>query len=239
VGNLKMITDEDLQWLKKYLPAITINADRTEARGSISFIASYDKDAGLTWLLEENLKVPGEILNGTYEVLIIKSDDLNELPSLQINLDEGKINIDRHFNQTDGKACLCGPVERGEFLRSEFLFIKFLERLIIPFLYAQTYFDKHRKWPWGELAHGSAGILQSFANSEGTKEDIEACLHEFRKDKSNWPRIKAVLSGHKRLTESSVCFCQTPKQIRKCHPDVLFRMGKFRAAIQQHRIRLT
>lgn len=76
--------------VKKYLPAITINADRTEARGSISFIASYDKDAGLTWLLEENLKAPGEILNGTYEVLIIKSDDLNELPSLQINLDEGK-----------------------------------------------------------------------------------------------------------------------------------------------------
>ncbi|MBK9107364.1 MAG: hypothetical protein IPM92_03020 [Saprospiraceae bacterium] len=231
-----MITDDEIKWISEYCPSLNINQDRSEVSGLINFRAAYDKEGGFTWLIDDKQMAKGEILQDSYEVLVKKADKLTELPSLQLKIDEGKINIGRHF-YPDGKACLCGPAERGKFIQSGFLFTKFLERLVVPFLYEQTYFDKYEKWPWNEYAHGSAGIFQSFAFSDGTKEDIEACLQDLRKDK-NWPRIKAMLSGHERVTESSICFCNNPKQIRKCHPDILFRMAKLRSAIQKQSIRL-
>lgn len=233
-----MITEAEAKWVNEKCPTLNINTERTEINGDLEFTAAYDKSAGFVWLINQGQTAPGEILTDIYKISIQPSITRDNLPILKIEGDKPEKTIDRHFYD-NGTACLCGPVEKYEFFKSGFSFIKYLDRLVIPFLYEQTYFDKHPgEWPWGEYAHGSAGIFESFAKSEGTREHAEACLEELRKDKNNWDRIRAVLLGQQRVTETSKCFCTSPKEIRRCHPNAWFAMSKLRAAIRLYRIHL-
>ncbi len=232
-----MITEADIQWISKYYPTLKINKEYTEVQGVFDFKAAYDRvSSSFRWFLDPDQSVSGEILENAYNVIITKASDQDELPSLQVTDENIKKIVDRHF-YPDGTACLCGPVEKKNFILSGFSFIKYLERMVVPFLYAQTYYDKYYEWPWGEYAHGSAGVFQSYVNSNWTPEDIEACLKQLRKD-PNWKRIKSVLAGQERVTETSRCFCAKPGQIKRCHPGAWFAMVKFRFAIKEQGIRL-
>jgi hypothetical protein len=229
-----MISEEEVQWIKEYCPTLTVDKNRMEVSGSLKFRATYDSSSGFTWLLEQNQSAPGEIIEDTYEIIISRPKDENKLPILKIIGKDITKNIDRHF-YTNKTACLCGVVERRKYLLQNFSFIKYLEQLVVPFLYEQSYYDKYNKWPWGGYAHGAIGIFQSYNNSEGSKEDIEACLEQLYSDK-NWKRIRAVLLGQERIKEKSKCFCSNPGQIKKCHPGTWFTMIRFRVAIKNHGI---
>ncbi len=55
----------------------------------------------------------------------------------------------------------------GEFVKRRFLLEKkglknFFEEMIIPFLYDQSYFRKHKKWVRGDLSHGTVGVLEEY-----------------------------------------------------------------------------
>lgn len=229
-----MITEYEIKWIEENLRELNVNAERTEVSGDLEFTAAYDKTIGFVWLIKPDQTAAGEILSDKYRIRIQATPDKNNLPILKIEGDKPNKTIDRHF-YNNGTACLCGPVERYEFLQSGFSFIKYLDKLVVPFLYEQTYFDKYPgEWPWGEYAHGSAGIFESFAKSEGTREHVEACLEELRKDKNNWERVRAVLLGQVRVTETSKCFCTSPDQIRRCHPDAWSAMYKLRSAIRKY-----
>ena len=108
-------------------------------------------------------------------------------------------------------------------MESEFSIARYLERLVIPFLYGQSFYDIHGKWPWDEYAHGPAGIFQSYYRSGETIEHAKSCLEKLKLDKKNWPRVEAVLLGKEKLARPSKCFCLTPGKLRKCHPDA--RLG--------------
>jgi len=231
-----MIPESEKQWLKDTLPALSINPENSEVSGELTFTATYDGEAGFTWLVEPGQIAPGEVLTATYKIRIKPGKDADDIPTLTVEDDAIEKVLDRHF-YTSGNACLCGPVEKQRFLKSGYSFIKYLDQLVVPFLYEQTYFEKYRKWPWGEYAHGAAGVFQSFANSEGTIEDVQACLQQLRKDKK-WDRIRAVLSGRERVTETSKCFCTSPDQIRRCHPTAWFALLRLRSAIQKYAVRL-
>ena len=229
-----MITEIETQWIAEYCPTLNINQEFSEVSGLLEFRAIYNASDGFTWLLDQKQSSSGEILTNTYEIVITKPENSEELPLLKIEDDDSLVTINRHFN-LNGTACLCGPVEKRNFISSGFSFVKYLERLVIPFLYEQTYYDKYGKWPWGEYGHGAIGIFQSLINSEEAKEDIEVCLKDLRKDKY-WNRIRAILSGRERVTESSKCFCSSQEQIRSCHPWILFAIMKLRNSIRNKNV---
>lgn len=232
-----MIPESEKQWLKEKLPTLSVSPDGSEVSGSLTFTAAYDSKTGFTWLIQSGQVAPGEVLTATYKIRIKPGKEADDIPILTVEDDTIEKVLDRHF-YTSGNACLCGPVEKQEFLRTGYSFIKYLDQLVVPFLYEQTYFDKYHKWPWGEYAHGAAGVFQSFASGNGTVEDVQVCLRQLRKDKK-WDRIRAVLSGRERVTEMSKCFCTSPGKIRQCHPTAWIALLKLRSVIQRHSIRLS
>ena len=101
--------------------------------------------------------MPGLVLSGIFDVRIAGPIDqaAQKLPLLYVeNVDAS---ADRHFNQTDSAACLCSPLEANDFLNPQFDFRRYLDQLVIPFLYGQLFFDRHGYWPWHDYAHGGLG----------------------------------------------------------------------------------
>jgi hypothetical protein len=232
-----MISQSEKQWLKDKLPTLVVSSDGTEVSGELPFTAVYDADVGFTWLIDPCQTAPGEQLSATYKIRVQQSKSADDVPALKVEDDTIEKILDRHF-YISGNACLCGPVEKYEFLSSGYSFIKFLQKLVIPFLYAQTYFDKHHKWPWGEYSHGVTGIFESYSRGIKSREHLDVCLVQLRKIKDKWPRIKSILAGRERLVETSKCFCGSLKQIRKCHPVAWFMVVEFCNDVRKNGINL-
>ena len=103
----------------------------------------------------------------------------------------------------DGRLCLGAPVEvRMHFAESPNL-LSFIERMIIPFLFAFSYKARYGKMPFGELAHGTAGILDYYIDFfETSKESTIALLKCLANDRRQEPEI---------------CPCGSGRKLKKCH----------------------
>lgn len=232
-----MITDSEIQWLKKHCPALQVSEDRTEVSGDISFTAAYDTETGLfTWLLPPKTEAPGLIFQETYKILIKKHKNEKRMPSLRISNGQTEWDVKRHYYE-DGRACLNGPVEEHQFMKKEFSFLQYFEMRVIPFLYGQKFYDEYHKWPWAEYAHCAAGILESFFASDRSKEMAEICFDRLKNEKS-WSRVKSTLLGG-RLPESSKCLCGSSRQLRLCHGTSLFKIMNFRQILSEYSIPIT
>jgi hypothetical protein len=170
-------------------------------------------------------------LSGKFSVTISKrtSKTSSDLPALVIkNIDT---TTDRHFNQMDKSACLCSPLEEGEYLLPEFNFKPFLEELVIPFLYGQVFYDEHGHWPWSEYSHGAVGILESYldiSDAKKAKESIEKLHYDI-----NWPQVEKALKQKSQIKGHTPCFCPEADQIRRCHPRAWKGINKLKEAIKE------
>jgi len=158
---------------------------------------------------------PGLILTGQFIVEIKGAHDrpVSALPLLYVA--SVAHSADRHF-YIGGAACLCSPLEADEFLRP-FDLKKFLDQLVIPFLYGQLYFDLCSHWPWADYAHGATGVLEAYARIQNPTKAGE-CVTEISQD-FIWPRIKAALVAKSPLKGHSLCFCGKRNHVRRCHPE--------------------
>lgn len=104
----------------------------------------------------------------------------------------------------DGSLCLGAPSRlRLALLQSPSL-QRFAERCILPYLYGRSFFEKHNILPFGELAHGTDGILEDLA-------DI------FRVDVAAVPVLLRLASMKKRRANKLGCPCQSGRRVGRCH----------------------
>lgn len=79
----------------------------------------------------------------------------------------GRIPVTYH-KLHNGALCLGAPSElRLRLLHSPRL-LTLIEQFVIPYLYGFSYFTRYGAMPFGELAHGDAGLLDYFATLFGT-----------------------------------------------------------------------
>lgn len=204
------------QWMRVSYPGLTFV---TAVSGFLDVAAAYSEATGRFVILRDNLEYrdPGLILRGRFDIRI-EGDlgkDATGLPTLFV---ENVATVpDRHFNQPDCSACMCSPFEYDSYLRPEFDFKKFLERLVIPFLYGQLFFDLHERWPWLDYAHGATGLLEAYHRNNDPRNAAE-CIERLSKDWFAWPGIKKALVQKGRLKHASSCFCGSQIRIADCHP---------------------
>ncbi len=227
-----MISEAEVSWLTAHYPNLKVNKERTEISGEITFAAAYDAGSNqFTPLTLAGQTAVGVMLTGTYKILIHKGKDDKTLPRLSV-VDEAIPRIpDRHFYDS-GHACLCGPVEEAEFMRDDFSFPRYLEQLVYPFLYGQLHYDAHKKWPWNQYSHGSAGILESYYLAGSTPAHAEACLQKLQMDKHVWPRVRSILTGRERMNGATHCFC-VPRHHIKTHASVWFGIFKLQGDLRR------
>jgi hypothetical protein len=214
-----MLHKADERWVLEAYPGL-VQTDGGVA-GSIEFEASYDVSRDLFQILEAHSPVKGDgsALTCRFEIRIeerrVKS--FSELPALYV----GGVDPtpDRHFGG-DKSACLCSSLEEGEFLAPDLQFRSYLERLIIPFLYGQTFYSLNGRWPWSEYAHYATGLLESYARYPD-RAKTESLLQSLTQYRDIWPAIRAALLQRNYVKGHTPCFCEKKDQIRRCHPDAL------------------
>ncbi len=124
---------------------------------------------------------------------------------------------DLHQN-SDGTACVCTKqVEKLKWPPGSTL-IQYIENLVIPYLYALSFYSTNGYWPWGDLLHGACGLLQYY-NSPERESNIDEIVGVFihiRKD-LNW---KLIYRHLRKPNPDLLCLCGSNRKISECHFDV-------------------
>lgn len=238
---MAVLNPSEAELLRKYFPRLRANDDLSEVEGEISFHASYDKASDLFSIINpENPAPPGVELSGTYSVLIKDVLEFEDgvrwlFPRLYIRNASFTPSMDRHFSGES--ACMFGPSEEGTLLKEEYSFLTYLERHVVPFLYAQTYYDQHNnEWPWAEYEHGVIGLLQSYLQS-GDPSTIAYTII-YLKHRKDWPEFRKLLVSKEPPKGHTPCFCGKGDHIRRCHPELWEALKKFYADFKRTDIKL-
>jgi len=231
-----MLTDQDKEWLRQKYPDLRVN--HKEVSGVINFRATYNKESGQFYILENNIiDTFGDLdLAGSFNINIKERTDRSIFKLPAVNIKTVDNIAERHLDKVDKSACLCSPLEEDYYLLPSFNFQKFIKRLVIPFLYGQLYYDyqDNHRWPWPELTHGSTGLLESYYK-KGDSSKIACFLKLLKLDSRTWPLIESTLKQKKNIGGHTLCFCGKEKKIKYCHPDALSGVRKLKEDIKNQK----
>jgi len=157
-----------------------------------------------------------ERIEDAFEIeMVIPSDFPNVPPSVWELGGRIPSNIHKH---RDGSLCLGTPAGLKLALRQAPTLLGFVNACVVPYLYGFLYFSRHGRFPFGEAAHGVAGIRQGFAE-----------LLHLRNEKLAQEFVK--LAGmRKRDANKVVCPCGSGRRLGKCHNvvvnDLRLKLGR-------------
>lgn len=162
-----------------------------------------EKRGQVVGLLEFNAEFKGQFLHDEFEIQILIE---NSYPlQLPIAFETGG-RIKRFHKFESGKLCLGAPInQRIEFNKSRTL-LHFVDSLLIPYLYSFSYYRRYEKVPYGEYAHGSLGIVESYRDLTSIRET------------SRILRLLAICYKRPDLSNLA-CPCGSLRLLRKCHLD--------------------
>jgi hypothetical protein len=154
----------------------------------------------------------GHTIEDEYQVEIIIP---NNYPDSPPKVRETGNTIPEGFHKFHKTGCLClgAPVEvRRVFSRHKSLF-GFVNTQVIPYLFSYSYFRDYGILPYGDLAHGSSGLLNYYKAL-------------FQVD------IIRTMNFLKLLADDIVpplmeCPCGNGKVLRDCHGPILFELQSF------------
>jgi hypothetical protein len=214
-----MVNESDYDWLRDHYPALVLQGGGIA--GEIRFRASYNAGTNIFRILNDAVpdESDGITLSGAFQIRLEKRPvgSVSRLPALYVEGIEPI--LDRHFNGGDKSACLCSPFEEHEFVNPDLQFRRFLEQLVIPFLYGQVFYSTEKRWPWTEYAHGGTGLLEAYSLIQDETR-AEECLRQLSKD-LYWPRIQTALLQESDAMRYGHCFCGAGADAIKCHPRAL------------------
>jgi hypothetical protein len=136
--------------------------------------------------------------------------------------------IDMHqFNS--GALCLAAPMAIDVHFQEQIELSEYVQVFLIPYLAAQSFFEKEGVWLWGELHHGSLGLIQWLGRNTGyTDADIVATYSRVSDQKDGDTIMQAIA---KRPRGHHLCICGSGKKFRVCHPDMLYGLALLRRGL--------
>lgn len=228
-----MLTKEDEKWLQDNYPELKFEDNKIS--GNINFTATYNKDTGRFLVIKDSVEdgVGGLRLSGNFPITIRERTvtPYSKLPAVHV---QGIDRIpNRHFNQSDSSACLGTPLEEKKFYTPALNFPRFLEELVIPFLYGQVYYTSHEAWPWFDYDHGGIGLLQSYSRTRETPTQplIKELLLYLESDDAKWPLYKDVLLLPR--PSKRPCPCGSKEKLKDCHSGIIEGINQLKADIRE------
>ncbi|MDI6716715.1 MAG: hypothetical protein QME63_07210 [Actinomycetota bacterium] len=194
------------------------------------FYSVRDSKVYLSGILNINHIYANEHITDAYEIEIEFPDDYpSSLPKVW-ELGGRKENtlkkrglssiLDLHYF-SDGSACLCYERAVRRYFPEGSNIEIFLRRLVEPFFYGQSYFQRHGKWPFGEYGHmyEGQGLIQFYSDELNTDDlnIIFNCIKLLAKDEQ--------VKGH------WLCPCRSSESLRKCHPELFKRLYDLRKIV--------
>jgi hypothetical protein len=145
----------------------------------------------------------GEMIDDAYDVEICVP---LHFPRLLPRVKETGGRIPRHYHKLEGNLlCLGAPTAlRMEFTLSPTL-PTIVNRFVIAYLYGYSYYTRHGRTPFGELAHGDEGIRQNL-------------VEIFAARTATQPEEFLRLAGMKRREANKhPCACGSGRRLGRCH----------------------
>ncbi len=127
---------------------------------------------------------------------------------------DGRIprNPDRHING-DGDCCVT-VWEHWLATSADHSISSYLSGPLNEYFLSQFWFEKTKKWPFGERPHGDAGMEEAYADALGIANRREALIYHLRLLSQAWPK------GH------WPCPCGSGQTVRLCHREDLMSLHK-------------
>ena len=134
----------------------------------------------------------------------------------------GITNLSDVHISTDGTLCLCAPAEAHLYFSAGFALEEYINNLVVPFFYGQSFFERYGTWPWGTYRHGWLGLLESYAtvgNDSSPQSLLELNrLIESAGESELSKRVYTALLKVTRPHMGGPCICGSGKRFRDCHP---------------------
>ena len=219
-----MWSSDDAQWLQANYPALQIEDDGT-IRGRLIFRMLYDK--GLRHVNPNPGRVGGSdgiYIADHYGVRIewgkegipraYEADGRLKLIVARKNIEP----IDVHLFPDDS-LCLANPLVIRRAVDSGMTLQAYIEDFLIPYFYAQHFFEENDVWPWGDLLHGAWGMVEwlGLLDEVGLDDIIETLAGVV--NLVGIERTKILFS--RRLRWYHKCICESDKRFRDCHPGIV------------------
>jgi len=234
------LKDEDEKWLHKHYSTLKIqkrNDGVSEIVGPFTFSMVFQSEGKPYVINPAPDYTDGTKIEDGYQIRIeLHGSEFSDLPQVyETGLRLKKVAENRNLRQEDlhinpsGAACLCIRPEESSNLPDGFSLENFFNILLVPFFYAQSYFEKNNSWPWGQYSHGVWGFIEWYLGQEkptaGTLEDL---LERLQKYGNEWAKIKPALAPKHRIKGHHDCICGKIEKMRNCHPEVLRGLWKLK-----------
>lgn len=243
-----IINNNDKKWLNDHYPDLKIhnqNNGVVEIVGVLTFSMAFQK--GKPYVINPSSDYSeGVRIRDSYKIRIeYRNSEFSDLPQVYetgariANLAQSR-NLkteDLHINPS-GAVCLCIKPEEAGNLPEGFNITDFFNNLVIPFFYAQSYFEKYSAWPWGQYSHGNLGFIEWYLQQkETTRQTIEYFLERMKKHK-DWQKSQKLLEPKHKIKGHHQCICGKIKKIRDCHSEVLQGIWKLKKDIERYNIKI-
>jgi len=103
----------------------------------------------------------GRAYKDSYQVEIVIPPDYPISPPTVIETG-GSVPADFHRFPKTGILCLAAPVELVRVFAQDRSLHHYINHLLVPYLFSNTYFREHGQLPHGELSHGMFGLLEYY-----------------------------------------------------------------------------
>jgi hypothetical protein len=144
-----------------------------------------------------------EVVEDTYALEVrVPMDFPAEVPTVRET--SGRIQEDYHKLEGDF-LCLGAPTELRLRLAVASTLPEFVDAAVIPYLFGYTYFLKHGTPPFGELSHGSKGIIENLAELFHAPPSVAVVGFLW------------LASLKRRIANKRLCPCRSGWRLARCH----------------------
>lgn len=234
-----MWSDEDEAWLKTYYPGLKIKDPRT-IEGQLSFQMLHSEGTHYVRPSSDLIATHSDAvyLCDSYRVRIVLNN--NSLIPATYEVDGriigvaarlGKAPIDLHLYDATGALCLASDMEFERTFNGTFSLPTFIDEFVVPYFFAQSYYELHEKWLWGELGHGYKGLLQWLGRTDDySDEDIQTTYRTLMAQED--AKIATRLLKE-RCRSHKPCPCGSGFKTRDCCPDIKEAIARLRAGLHR------
>ncbi len=238
-----MWSKSDLKWLVISYPALKLKPGGALEGPLVFRMLFLDGNRYVNPSAELLAEGGGTYISGYYHVKIERKD--KKLFPVVFET-SGKIDavvaekdlkpVDLHLFPKDRSLCLASPMVVHPAAAEGLSLQRYFEDFLIPYFFAQRYFAKWNKWPWGDLSHDSLGHLEWLGRiNHPSRQDAHLTLkgvHLTEKDE----HFERLFSTRPRMHKP--CICESGKKFKGCHPDVKQAITEIRKLIYSRKIDL-
>lgn len=224
------LSESDNKWLRENYPELK----QTKKNGI--WVLSGKLSFDLVYL--------GERICDTYDVRIeFRSSSSSHLPKvfetemrIEKMAEEKEISLkDLHIN-SDGSACLCLRWEEQEYFPNGFSIKCYMEDLVEPFFYAQSYYKDFDRWPIEAYSHGVKGWLEWYSEKDTIAQKDVTDFVERLRSRVEWNQLRALLIKEGEIHGTDRCFCGSSKMYIACHMNVFLGITRLKQHIRKFEI---